>query len=99
MRTNERKFDCLEVTSVSVYPFKEGASMGRLKGLATVVLNDQLLVRGLRIMDSENGLYVGYPNDHFCKADEMCSVFSPITRALRERIETCVLEKYQQAIG
>ena len=63
-------FDCLAVTSVQVYPFKEGPSMGHIKGLASVVLNDQFLVRGLRVMEGENGMFVGYPIDPFFKGEE-----------------------------
>lgn len=91
-------FDCLAVTRVQVFPFKEGPSMGHLLGVASVVLNDQLHVRGLRIMDGVNGLYVAYPNDPFYKGEDFRSVCFPITRQLREHIETCVLEKYQASL-
>ena len=87
-------FDCLAVTQVQVFPFKEGPSMGRMKGYATITLNDQFQIRGLRIMEGENGLFVGYPNDPFYKGDDFRSLCFPITRQLREHIENCVLEKY-----
>ena len=92
-------FDCLAVTQVNVFPFKEGPDMGKMKGLASVVLNDQLVIRGLRIMDGENGLFVGYPNDPFFKGEECRSIVFPVSRQLREHIENCVLEKYQAAIA
>jgi stage V sporulation protein G len=92
-------FDCLAVTSVQVFPFKEGPSLGHIKALASIVLNDQLMVRGLRVMDGENGLFVGYPVDPFFKGEDFRSVCNPITRQLREHIENCVLEKYQAAIA
>lgn len=87
----------IEITHVNVYPFKsrEGDSW---KGLASIVLADCFLVRGLRIMDGENGLFVGYPQDPFYKGEDFRTLCNPITRDLRERIETAVLEKYQQAI-
>lgn len=88
-------FDCLSVTQVQVYPFKEGPSLGHMKGMASVVLNDQLMVRGLRIMDGEAGLFVGYPVDPFYKGEDYRNVVCPITRTLREHIEACVLEKYR----
>lgn len=91
-------FDVLAVTNVQVFPFKEGPSMGHMKGLANVVLNDQLQIRGLRIMDGENGLFVGYPNDPFYKGEDLRSLVCPITRQLREHIENCVLEKYHEAM-
>lgn len=74
-------------------------NMGHMKGLATVVLNDQLHIRGLRIMEGKNGLFVGYPVDPFFKGDDFRHLVNPMTRPLREHIENCVLEKYQQAIG
>lgn len=103
MNTNKKKeisaFDCLAVTNVQVFPFKEGAYMGNMKALATIVLNDQIQIRGLRVMDGENGLFVGYPNDPFYKGEDFRSIVMPITRQLREHIENCVLEKYQAAIA
>ena len=87
-------FDCLAVTQVQVFPFKEGPSMGHIVGMASVILNDQFQIRGLRIMEGEHGLFVGYPMDPFYKGDDFRSVCFPITRQLREHIENCVLEKY-----
>ena len=46
-------------------------------------------------MDGEYGMFVGYPNDPFYKGEDLRSTVFPITRALREHIENCVLEKYQ----
>ena len=91
---NENKYDCLAVTKVQVYPFRDGAICGKILALATVVLNDQLTIRGLRVMDGEYGMFVGYPNDPFYKGEDLRSIVFPITRALREHIENCVLEKY-----
>ena len=91
-------FDCLAVTQAQVYPFKEGPSMGHIVGMASVILNDQFQIRGLRIMEGENGLFVGCPNDPFYKGDDFRSVCFPMTRQLREHIENCVLEKYQASL-
>lgn len=90
----EQAFDCLAVTNVQVYPFREEAKLGNMLGFATVVLNDQLTIRGLRVMRGENGMFVGYPTDPFSKGEDLRSTVFPITRALREHIENCVLEKY-----
>ena len=92
-------FDCLAVTSVQVFPFKEGTQLGHMKALAQIVLNDQLVIRGLRVMEGEYGLFVSYPIDPFYKGEEYRSICTPMTRLLREHIENCVLEKYQAAIA
>lgn len=92
-------FDCLAVTQVNVWPFKEGPNMGHIKGMAQVVLNDQIIIRGLRVMDGANGMFVGYPNDPFYKGEDYRSICQPMTRQLREHIENCVLERYQAAVA
>lgn len=91
----DHPFDCLAVTQVQVFPFKDGVNLGHLKGLAQIVLNDQLVIRGLRIMEGINGLFVSYPLDPFYKGDGFRSIANPLTRQLREHIENCILEKYQ----
>ena len=92
-------FDCLAVTNVQVIPFKEGSSLGHLKGLAQIELNDQMVIRGLRIMEGPSGLFVSYPLNPFFKGEGYRSLAYPITRQLSEHIENCVLEKYQAAIA
>ena len=92
-------FDCLAVTNVQVFPFKEGVNIGKMKALAAIVLNDQIQIRGLRVMEGECGMFVRYPCEPFSKGEEYRSLVMPITRQLREHIENCVLEKYQAAIA
>ena len=87
-------FDCLAVTQVTVWPFQEGQNLGHMKGLAQIVLNDQMVVRGLRVMDGEHGLFVGYPNDPFYKGEDLRSIFLPITKELRKHVEDRVIEEY-----
>ena len=96
--TTESGFDCIAVTNVQVFPFKEDANLGHIKAMAQVVLNEQLVVRGLRVMDGIEGLFVSYPIDPFFRGDEFRTVCNPITRQLREHIENCVLEKYQASV-
>ena len=87
----------IEVTKVDVYPFKEGVYIGHMKAIVNIVLNDQIQVRGLRVMDGEHGLFVRYPVDPFYKGDEFRSIVFPITTELRNHIEKRVLEKYEEA--
>lgn len=94
----ESTFDCLAVTNVQVFPFND-SPLGNVKAIATVALNDQFIVRGLRVINGCNGLFVSYPIDPFYKGEEFRSLCYPITRQLREHIENCVLEKYQASVG
>jgi stage V sporulation protein G len=95
-KTETAGWDCLSVTKVMVFPFHTG-TLGNIRAIAQIILNDQLVIRGLRVMDGVNGLYVSYPVDHFYKGDDFKCVCNPTTKALREHIEACVLEMYQQS--
>ena len=89
----------MQVTDCKVFPFHEGPSLGNVKAIASVIFNDQFMLRGLRVMNGENGLFVSYPIDPFFKGEDFRTLCNPITRDLREHVENAVLEKYNQAIA
>jgi len=97
MSEKKKEFECLKVTQVQVFPFKNRMT-GRMQGLANIVLNEQIMLRSLRIMDGENGMFVDYPCDPFFKGEEYRSMFSPVTRELREEIENAILEEYAKVL-
>ena len=92
-------FDCLAVTDVEVKVFPSLPGADHIKGVAQIVLNDQMIIRGLRIMDGTSGLFVSYPIDPFFKGESLQFLVNPITRQLREHIENCILEKYQDTVS
>ena len=96
---NKTTCNCMKVTSVNVFPFKEGPTMGSMRGLASVTLCEQIAIRGLRIMDGKNGMFVAYPIDTFYKGEDYKNIVFPLTKELKDHIENAVLEKYQAAMG
>jgi len=94
-------FDCICVTDVRISPIKQIEGLTHTKALAEIVLNDQLLVRGIRVVEGENGLYISYPFPfHPTTGDDgqpRSTVF-PITNALRDHVEAVVIEKYQDVV-
>lgn len=87
----------MQVTACQVYPFRDGPALGGVKALATIVLDDAMQIRGLRVMAGANGLYVDYPADPFYRGDAFKSICAPITKAMREAIDEAVLGKYKEA--
>jgi len=90
-------FDVLTCTSVQVYPVKE--PFGKTKAMSRVTLNDQLQLTGLRVVDGVNGFFVSYPLDPNYKGEDYHSIFYPLHKELREHIEQCVLEKFQEMVN
>ena len=92
-------FDCICVTDVRISPIKQIEGLTHTKALAEIVFNDQLLIRGIRVVEGENGLYISYPfTFHPTTGDDgqPRSFVFPITKVLREHIENCILEKYTE---
>ncbi len=90
-------FDVLTCTNVQVYPFKESGI--KTKAFARVTINNQLQLTGLRVIDGVNGFFVSYPLDPNNKNEEYHSIYYPLHKELREHIEQCVLEKYQEVVS
>lgn len=100
VRMNKKKinaFDCICVTDVRISPIKQIEGLTHTKALAEIVFNDQLLIRGIRVVEGENGLYISYPFPFHPNMGR--SVVFPITKALRDHVEAVVLEKYQDTIN
>lgn len=95
-------FDCICVTDVRISPIKQIDGLTHTKALAEIVFNDQLLIRGIRVVEGENGLYISYPFPFHPTTGEdgqQRSTVFPITNALRDHVEAVVLEKYQDTVN
>lgn len=100
-KKNINAFDCICVTDVRISPIKQIEGLTHTKALAEIVFNDQLLIRGIRIVEGENGIYISYPCPFMpmTSDDGFKSTVFPITKVLRDHVEAVVLEKYQDTIN
>lgn len=85
----------LAVRVLDIEPVKDS----HVKAVASVALEEQFIVNGLRLVAGENGPFVVYPYDAFCKDDEYRTICNPVTRKLRDRIEKAVLSAYRNVTG
>ena len=82
----------LVITTSQIYLIRE--PFVKTKAIATIVLNDQLKMTGIRIVEGSNGLYVAYPIDS-TNQSESRSVFYPLTASLRDHVELILLKQYK----
>ena len=97
----KQAFDCICVTDVKILPVRKIKGITHTKAIAEIVFNDQLLIRGVRICEGENGIYISYPCPFMpmTSDDGFKSTVFPITNVLRDHVEAVVLEKYQDTIN
>lgn len=82
------------VTDARVYPIN--TNFGHIKALATITINNAIMIHGLCVLDGQEGLFVSYPNDPFYKGEDFRSIVNPISRQARVAIEDAVLEAYEK---
>ena len=85
----------IEVTAVDVYPLKQIKEGSKMLAFARIVLNDEFVVASIRILDGENGLFIGFPQQKDQNEEgKYHDLAFPITKEARTRISDAVLEEH-----
>ncbi len=83
----------MKITSVSVKKVEKEDS--RMKGIATIVLDDQLAIHDIRIIEGDNGLFTAMPSRKTATGGYR-DVAHPINPAARNMIEKAILDAYKE---
>ncbi len=67
-----------------------------IKGTASVNINGAFAVRGIKIMEGSNGLFVSMPS--YKSGDGYKDICFPVTSECRKQLNDAVLQAYEQAI-
>ncbi len=67
----------------------------KLKAYASVCLDDEFLIKGIKVIDGIHGRFVAMPSRK-SKHGEHLDVCFPIVKELREKINAAVLEAYRK---
>lgn len=91
----KKKYPCLKVTSVFIHTINDDREF--IRGVASIILNNQLLLQRVYITKGLNGSCVlfelkSYGMEHYCFG------YVPLTNKLRNHIETSVLKAYKKAL-
>jgi stage V sporulation protein G len=82
----------MDITEVKVYPANEG----KLKAYATVVFDNCFIVRDLKVIKSEKGLFVSMPSRRK-KDGTFKDVVHPLNAEMRKMIEDRIIEEYNRS--
>lgn len=84
----------MEITNVHVYKTdKEGS---RLKGYATVTIDDCFVVNNIRIIEGENRLFCAMPSRKV-NEEKFEDIVHPTNKETRDMFEEKILEAYNKA--
>ncbi|MFQ6110861.1 MAG: septation regulator SpoVG [Nitrospinota bacterium] len=83
----------MEITEVRVYPVDEE----KLKAYATITFDDCFIVRDLKIINGNNGLFVAMPSRRR-KDGQFKDTAHPLNNETRRMIEDKVLGEYEKEL-
>lgn len=84
----------MKITEVKVFPTKE---VGRLKAYATIVFDDSFILRDLKIIEGNKGLFVSMPSRKR-KDGTFRDIVHPLNIETRQLIENAVINEYNRAV-
>lgn len=81
----------MEITNISIKKIDRENS--RLRGMATVILDDQIAIHNIRIIEGNRGLFMAMPSQ---KIDDgkYEDIVHPITNDFRNKLQDMILEKF-----
>lgn len=84
----------MKITSVNVRKInKEGS---RMKGIASVLLDDSFAVHDIRIIEGDNGLFIAMPSRKTATGAYR-DIAHPINPEVRSMFEDAILDAYKKA--
>ena len=84
----------MEITSVKIRKVERENS--RMKGIASVVLDDSFAVHDIRIIEGEKGLFIAMPSRKNALG-EYRDIAHPINPEVRAMFEEAILDAYENA--
>ncbi len=84
----------MKVTQVRVFPVE---NQDRLKAYATIVFDSCFIVRDLRIIQGNKGLFVAMPSKKG-RDGRYSDIAHPLNQQTRDMIEAAVLQAFQEQV-
>jgi len=89
---NIMETNTLEIQVQRMYRFETDRP---LKAFADIIVNDALLIKGVRVMSGKEGLFVTMPREQ-AKDQKWYDTIRCLTQEIRDKIKDEVLAAYQQ---
>ena len=85
----------MQITDVRV---RKVAKEGKLKAVVSITMDDEFVVHDIKVIEGEKGLFIAMPSKKALD-EEYRDIAHPINSETRERIQSIILEKYEEALN
>ena len=87
----------MEITNVTFRAYSKPGN--NVRGFASITLDDELVLTGIKLVKGHKGLFVAMPAEYWASDENYHDIFFPITAELREEITDAIIEAYKDAKG
>ena len=81
------------ITNVDVHKTEKGNS--RLRGIATVYLDNAFVIKNIRIIEGSKGLFIAMPNREIVPGKRV-DICNPLNQETRKMFEDAIISKYKE---
>ena len=85
----------MQITDVRV---RKVAKEGKMKAVVSITIDDEVVVHDIKVIEGEKGMFIAMPSRKSTDG-EYRDIAHPINSDTRDRIQTIILEKYEQAMA
>lgn len=82
----------MQITDVRI---RKIAKEGKLKAVVSITIDEEFVVHDIKVIEGEKGLFIAMPSKKTSDG-EYRDVAHPINSETRERIQSIILDKYQE---
>ncbi len=83
----------MNITDVRV---RKVSKDGKMKAVVSITIDDEFVVHDIKVIEGEKGLFIAMPSRKATDG-EYRDIAHPINSETRDRIQTLILEKYEEA--
>ncbi len=84
----------MDITDVRV---RKVAKEGKMKAVVSITIDDEFVVHDIKVIEGEKGLFIAMPSRKSTDG-EYRDIAHPINSVTRDRIQTIILQKYQESV-
>lgn len=83
----------MNITDVRV---RKVSKEGKMKAVVSITIDDEFVIHDIKVIEGEKGLFIAMPSRKATDG-EYRDIAHPINSQTRDRIQTMILEKYEEA--
>ena len=84
----------MQITDVRV---RKVAKEGKLKAVVSITIDDEFVVHDIKVIEWEKGMFIAMPSKKSLDG-EYRDIAHPINSGTRERIQSTILNRYEEAM-